>query len=160
MLPPAECILPGTIRKIKRVDEELLSDIRSWRQKLPGITELARGPSQAIIDYVALNFVSDRRKLWWWENLSVVSKSIEYREEDSLEIIRGILSPDDVVFLLVTDDEHEPWPVMEGRLEELLILIGEQRYFEFVLVNRDKEWCVFDTHCNTLVIAGLQDAVG
>ena len=57
------------------------------------------------------------------------------------------------MFLLVTDDEHEPWPVLEGRLEELLTLIGEQRYFEYILVSRNKKLCVFDTHHNTLVLA-------
>ncbi len=140
------------------MDKELLSDIRSWQRKLPEITELGQEESQLIIDYVAQNFVSDRRKLWWWDSLSIKSNTIDYGDGDALEILKSNLEPTDVVYLIVTDDEHEPWPVFKGRLEQLLVLVGEQRYFEFIIVDKRRGFCVFDTHHNTLVYAGADAA--
>ena len=77
-----------------------------------------------------------------------------YGEADGLDVIRNNLGSAGNVSLVVTDDEYEPWPVFQGPLSEILALLAEQRFFEFILVSENMNWCIFDTHHNSLVLAG------
>jgi len=84
--------------------------------------------------------------------LSVPAKTISYGDEDGLEIIGRVIPNNPEVILFVTDDESRPWPAFKGHLSNILTLIGEVRFFEYILTDEKLDWLVFDTHYNALVL--------
>jgi len=86
---------------------------------------------------------------------------MNYDGADAFSVLRSNIGDLELVRLVVTDDEPQPWPVFEGPLEEILVVLQETRYFEYFLVpgvNDGGRWIVFDTHHNQLVWAGEMGA--
>ena len=137
------------------MDVELMDSIRLFSKKKNAIKELDVERSRDLLGFFSEVFVSDSGRRWWWEALRCDAKTIEYGDDDGLEIIKKILTGVDSVFFVVTDDEFPPWSVFKGRLDDVLELISEQRYFEYFLFREGMDWCVFDTHHNSLVVAGV-----
>lgn len=136
------------------MDLELLEEIRSFTKKKRLVKELDSSQTTTLTNGVASSFVANSNKRWWWESLSCPNKTVDYGDEDGLEIIGRNLAGDSTVYLVVTDDEFAPWPVFSGPLDCVLEIISELRYFEYFLVSEDSSWCIFDTHHNSLVIVG------
>lgn len=136
------------------MDTELIDNIRFFLKNMETIAELDKDKSHKLITKASRKFVSDPMKRWWWESLSCDSKTVEYSDDDGLEIIKMNLKGDNSVFLVVTDDEFTPWPVFQGNLDEILELISEQRYFEYFLIGETEDWLIFDNHHNVLVVVG------
>ena len=136
------------------MDAELMNEIRSFSENVGTIAELDSSQARELISRIAAVYVVDGNKRWWWDSLSRPSKTIEYGDDDGLEIISKNVDGDSTIFFVVTDDEFAPWPIFKGPLDSILELISEQRYFEYILVGVDESWCIFDTHHNSLVVVG------
>ena len=137
------------------IDQELIEDIHRASVGLATFHELNLVDSENIIAKISKKYISDTSKVWWWESLESDSFTIEYGEEDGLKILENLISNDQTVFLFVTDDEPEPWNIFKGDFSEVLNVLKEQRFFEYFIVSEEIEWIVFDTHHNSLVIAGI-----
>ncbi len=136
------------------MDSELIGDIRSAASSMATMHELADIDAEGSANKIATLYVQDASKIWWWESLSVESRIIEYGETDGLKRIEEVVDGDAWVFLFVSDDEPRPWLAFEGQLTQVLEVISEQRFFEYMLADKTLEWVIFDTHHNSLVIAG------
>ena len=69
-------------------------------------------------------------------------------------MISEIIENSGNVYLIVTDDEYGPWPVFQGCRVDIMRLIYEQRFFEYILSDEELKWAVFDTHHNRLFVVG------
>lgn len=96
----------------------------------------------------------DSERQYWWESLKN-ARSLNYGESGGgwKERISALLADmGDPIFIVVTDDEPSPWPVL--RIEqgaELVRLLGEMHFFEYFVFSRDCERVFFDTHDNSLI---------
>lgn len=140
----------------------LLDLIRKSLRALPSVRECPPDQAALLLDRIAARYVRDRKRVLWWDNLSVESVSVEYGAQDGLSALRRLVSDDNAVCLLfVSDEESPPWPVLVGTLHDLLKVISEQSFFEFVMSDEEGTWAVFDTHHNSLVVCGsLRDRAG
>ncbi len=145
------------------MDIELLYEIRNEIQGNMCIEELDEKEALQIIDVVAKKHIKDRSRVWWWEGLNSKPSVIEYGDGFSWPMIRDMIKNDNqLVYLFVTDDEPEPWPVFRGTLHDIGILLAGMWRFEYFLSDKYFSWLIFDTHHNDLLVAGaLSDrAVG
>ncbi|WP_282608429.1 DUF6756 family protein [Pelagibius sp. Alg239-R121] len=136
------------------MNTDLLANLRATVETLPAVKELESAKAQALVDNIAQKYVRDRGCIWWWENLAVAARTIDYGDSGAFGTIVKLTGPNPVVSLIVSDDEPEPWPVFKGPLSDVLHVVGEQWFFEYLLVDETENWCIFDTHHNRLVIAG------
>lgn len=138
------------------MDIELLSEIHNEMTNIGGIIEISDDKASSITNKIAKNYINDRSLVWWWEGLSVSPFEINYGDEYSWLIIKKIVpNMNQSVYLFVTDDEPEPWPVFNGSLKNIGELISELWRFEYFITDENFEWLIFDTHHNTLVISGV-----
>ncbi len=136
------------------IDEELMGEVRAYVASNQSLDEC--------LGEVAANFVEDLggryqrspNAAWWWQDLSTPSERVHYGDEDAILLILAKLDKSQPARLVITDDEAQPWPVVAGSVGELLKLVLDQRYFEYMLAAVDGSWIVFDTHHNELVFAG------
>lgn len=135
------------------VDPELLADLRNLARNL-GLAELSDADGAQVAQCVQDAFVTKPEATWWWTVLAPPVASLPYGENDGLALLLRLLPAETTVLLVVTDDEHAPWPVFEGALPEVVTMLREARAFEFWVATRDWRWIVFDTHNNELVVAG------
>lgn len=73
---------------------------------------------------------------------------------DPLSLLRGLLGADAEVLLAITDDEPSPWPMLRGRLGDIVRLLGELWRVEYWLAPADGSWLVFETHHDALIVCG------
>lgn len=135
------------------VDPGLLSTLRNLARTL-GIAELSETDAAHVTRSAQDAFVTKPEATWWWTVLRPPVASLRYGEKDGLTLLLRLVPSETTVVLVVTDDEHTPWPAFEGSLREVVTMLREARVFEFWIVTRDWRWIVFDTHNNELVVSG------
>jgi hypothetical protein len=139
------------------MDTELLDEVRKSVQKQGHVEELQADLTNSVLTSVGSKFVKEPKSIWWWQNLNCPAQTLSYANADMANEIRELLPDDQQVRLVITDDEPPPWPVFQGPVDEVLAVIGEQRFCEFFLIpvtNAEPGWIIFDTHDNQLVVAG------
>jgi hypothetical protein len=138
------------------IDDQLAEQIGRSAKTLSTVSELSDAEANVLLDIIADEFVENPQALWWWTSLRQPSQTIEYQGLDVFHEIRKLVSDDEVAHLVVTDDEPRPWLVFKGQVDDLLHVVGEQRYFEYFLifaVSDKPNKVIFDTHHNSLVVA-------
>ena len=135
------------------IDPDLLADVEDVAGKV-GVTELSAADAERIARSAQAAFVTAPEATWWWTSLRAPAISVRYGDEDGVALLLRLLPADTTVLFVVTDDEHAPWPAFEGALRDVATMLREVRPFEFWIAPRDWSWIVFDTHENTLVVAG------
>jgi len=142
---------------VTNVSKDLVDALRRSLRTRGELRELDLLRVEEISGAVAERFVSDPGLRWWWDALRVPHRSIAYGEGDGIGCIRGLLGTErDRISMIVTDDEFPPWFGVEGNLGALSELLQDLPYFEYFLVDDSFEWIVFDTHSNTVVVAGIE----
>lgn len=134
--------------------QELIAEIRNTLRGLASVIEVRSDESAALIAELATRFIDDPSCIWWWQSLRSRSRTISYGDSDGLAILSSLIHKDENVYLVVTDDEPPPWSVFKGKFYDIYKVIGELPYFEYFVVSESKKWIVFDTHHNSLYIAG------
>lgn len=137
------------------MDFELVNEIRHTMSAGVKLKELSRDCSQQVLSKVAEIYVRNCESVWWWDDLKEAPLTVGYGDKDGLALLKEIIrEPSTSVFLVVTDDAPNPWPVFHGELDTVIEVISEQRLFEYFLVAEGYSWVIFDTHHNSLVITG------
>lgn len=123
--------------------------------RIPELTVLAASDTAEIAGRFVEAFVSDPTRRWWWEAIrdDVPRQVVEYGEADGWDVLRERL-PNRRFTLLVTDDQPIPAGAVSGSLHDLGTLVGECRYFEYVITDEAAAFGVFDTHHNALIRVG------
>jgi hypothetical protein len=133
----------------------LIENIHATLESLPMVSELQENEAQVIVERFASLYVSNAKMRWWWEALKVRDKSLRYDSyQHWLEIMESLCPEWESAYLVVTDDEFPPWPVLKGPFSDLLELIGDQFGFEYFITGIDYSWCVFDNHHDYLIMSG------
>ncbi len=142
------------------MNSDLRDDVLALARRTDGLRVLDGVEAQVATDGLGARFVEDKAAVWWWESLRPPSVHIAYGDTDGLEALLRLIPKEATVRLAVTDDDPPPWLMVEGRIEALVEMLRNLRIFEFWIAPLDGEWVVFDTHVNSLVVAGgLADAV-
>ncbi len=136
------------------VSQELLGEIRALLPVHMGVRELSGSESAEFEVSVQRRFVQDSDALYWWDSLRTESVSLDYGDADGLAWLGKLIPSGQDVRLFVTDDEPGPWPAFAGEFGALKRLVDELHYFEFFFVGENRDWVIFDTHHNTLVVTG------
>ena len=140
------------------MDSELIQEICKNIGSSNTIRELSETDARDLIDRIATHYIVDRNRVWWWESLAEKPVIIDYGDygEDPgwdycMELIQ---SPKHPVYLVVTDDYPEPWPVFKGSISAVASLLANLWLFEYIIVDENLSWVIFDTHHNCLVVTG------
>ncbi|WP_442583614.1 hypothetical protein ACSBOB_17305 [Mesorhizobium sp. ASY16-5R] len=90
-------------------------------------------------------FVLDDSFLNWWESLKVPTTTFSHRNNDEcLTILCELAGNGSQVVLLTTDEDSPPWLAYQGKLEQILFLISNCRFFEFLLFQPDSGVAILD----------------
>jgi hypothetical protein len=138
------------------VDSDLVSELDAMSVQIGGIDKLRPDAASKYVQRLAEAYVADPSSLRWWESLKVRAEHLTYGDADGLSQLGKLVDRRDRAMLVVTDDEHPPWPVYSGDVQKILGMLGGSRFFEYILAAQDVSWVVFDTHMNELVSAGLE----
>ncbi|WP_422505646.1 hypothetical protein [Stenotrophomonas sp. GZD-301] len=96
----------------------------------------------------------DSKRLYWWESLKK-GGSLHYRDSGDgwrAQVSSLLTDMGDPVFLVVTDDEPPPWPVLRfERGTEVVKLLGDMHFFEYFVFSQNCGKVFFDTHDNFLI---------
>jgi hypothetical protein len=107
-----------------------------------------------LLNRIAKTFVSDSSLRWWWTALKVPARIVKY-DGDGLAELKACAGKalNESVFLIVTDDENQPWIGINIQFGDAVKVISEGPYFEYFLTDQLVDWIVFDTHHNELIFA-------
>jgi len=139
------------------VDGQLVSELDAASRRFAGT---ARLPAEAAAEYVqglVDAYVAEPSMLRWWESLKHSTTRVRYGETDGLAKLASILGDRADVRLVVTDEEAPPWPVYSGGVFQLIAMLRDCRFCEYIVAAPDMSWIVFDTHMNELVSHGLEN---
>lgn len=137
------------------MNTELIEELRSNISSPDLIRELSREDAKSLVNDIASRYLADRTLVWWWEGLLEKPAVVNYGEALGWDyIIKLVRSQEEKVFLVVTDDNPEPWVVLEGSLSAMVKLLENMWRFEYIVVDARMSWIIFDTHHNSLVVAG------
>ena len=135
------------------LDPELSRELHAYAVS-HSLTELDEKVASEMCSSIRRKFVGHSGTQWWWDSLSCKCATIDYGDSDGLALVRSLLAQENSLIIAITDDEHPPWPALLGTTESVLGLLSELRFFEYFLTDQANNWVVFDTHHNSLVVAG------
>jgi hypothetical protein len=138
------------------LDVELIEELEEASRKIPGIKRVPNDVAAAYIHDLAEAFVADPSSRHWWESLTGSATRVPYCNADGLAKLASSLSNQADVRLVVTDEEEAPWPVYAGGANQLIAMLRECRFCEYMVAAHDMSWIIFDTHMNELVSVGIE----
>jgi hypothetical protein len=137
------------------MDSELTNEIQVQIAKGLSLTRLGDVDAMKVTDLIADRFIKDTDCVWWWEVLNQTPRIIEYVEQVGWDRIQELLDDlSEQIYFVPTDDEPNTWPVYFGTCKEVIGLLREMWRFEYILVGKEIDWLIFDTHHNSLVAVG------
>jgi len=110
--------------------------------------------AEILIEKIALVFDLDRNRSLIWETVKGQMELKEYGENSEVwekQLMECLLSFRGEVFLVITNEEFYPWPILRCRKEDLAVIIADQFFFEYFIFDAEMHKIVFDTHHNTLL---------
>ena len=131
----------------------LLDSLRNIAKKMPSVVEY-KSDSTALCEELCTKYFAKRDAVWPWSEMRATYRTISYAERDVFGLLETWFKADESALLYVSDEKPAPWPVFEGKAHDLLGLVKEQPFFEYILTPVSQDGMVFDTHHNTLVVAG------
>lgn len=138
------------------LDAELVDELDEASRNVPGVVRLPTLVAVAYVRSLAESFVADASGLHWWEYLKGDATPIPYESGNGLTALQSLLCDQTAICLVVTDEEEPPWPVYAGSAIQLIAMLRQCRFCEYMVASRDMSWIVFDTHMNELVSVGLK----
>lgn len=136
-------------------DSELISELEAAAEAIGSVTRMPDSRAAALIHELARRHVVDPTSHRWWESLRGSARRIPYGTGDGLARLSDVVGDRTGVHLLVSNEEQPPWPVYTGRVRSIVAMLGECRFFEYIIAASDVSWVVFDTHMNELIVVGL-----
>jgi hypothetical protein len=138
------------------LDAELLDELDEASRNVAGVTRVPAEVAEAYLRDLAEAFVANPSRLHWWESLKGGATRVPYDNDDGLATLESLLGDRTDIRLVVTDEEEPPWPVYAGSGTQLITMLRECRFCEYMVASCDTSWVVFDTHMNELVSVGLK----
>ena len=138
------------------LDLELVDELDEASRKVVGTKRLPTEVAAAYVQDIAETFVADPSSFHWWESLKGSATRVPYGNADGLAKLESLLGDQVNVRLVVTDEEEPPWPVYAGGALQLIAMLRECRFCEYMVAAHDMSWVIFDTHMNELVSIGLE----
>jgi hypothetical protein len=138
------------------LDAELIDELDEASRNVADVTRVPAEDAEAYLRRLVETFIADPSSLHWWESLKHSATRVPYENNDGLATLRSLLADQADVRLVVTDEEEPPWPVYAGSGTQLIEMLRECRFCEYMVASRDMRWVVFDTHMNELVSVGLR----
>jgi hypothetical protein len=136
------------------MDLDLVAQLRASAKKCKRVVEIPRDQVSTIVADIATNYVADSSKILWWEALKRKPLIIGYEGVNGLSLLKALIGELSLVELIVTDEEIGEWIAFRGALEEILLIVSHQRYFEYMICDPEHTWLIFDTHHNEFVVVG------
>jgi len=130
--------------------------VEAAARMVPGLALVSPEETAEVAGRFTDAFVVDPESRWWWTALraDVEASSITYGDGDALAFLEAWLPADGQLVLLVTDEEPVPVGAVRGRAGELVHLVGECSYFEYVITDDTASFGILDTHHNVLIRVG------
>lgn len=136
-------------------EDELIQEFRKNFKTVGSVSELNSQETISLIDKLSIQYIEDRTHIWWWESLREPPVILNYGDDRGWDYFPKLVQPTEQhVYLIATDDNPEPWPVIKGSLIDIVTLLENMWRFEYVIAAMDLSWLVFDTHHNSLVVIG------
>ena len=136
------------------IDEELVREIAE-AAALASIRELGEPDAARVTASLGRTFVgSGADGRWWWERSIGRTVVLPYGDRDGLSFLDALLEGEASVVMIPTDDEPPPWPAFAGSPGGMVGLLRELPPFEYTMTNDARNWIVFDTHHDTLIVGG------
>jgi len=138
------------------LDADLLDELDEASRNVAGVIRVPTEVATAYVHGLAAAFVADPSNFHWWESLKGGATRISYGNDDGLATLERMLGEQAEIRLVVTDETAPPWPVYAGSATQLIAMLRECRFCEYMVASPDMSWVVFDTHMNELVSVGLK----
>lgn len=120
---------------------------------------LPQAAANMMLEAVASLHVVDPALVHWWEGLRNISEYFNYENDldAGLKRLSGYLDnfKNEKAYLVVTDDESSPWPVLLVGKDRIQTMLRELPFFEYFVCTLDYSTIIFDTHQNTLVTSSV-----
>jgi hypothetical protein len=105
-----------------------------------------------LIKRLANKFFLDLNQKWLWdtENVNFVEEIIENDKSESIQ--QQLVFFHDEIYVVITDDEFFPWPVLKLSKNILVTVLNEVQFFEFFIFDDEMNCILFDNHHSELII--------
>lgn len=100
-------------------------------------------------------FVSKQRVHWWWEHFRCRNYGALLRGGTYLHLTHLAATPEECVWLILTDVYKGDPLVYEGTIEACQRVIVECPAFEYNIVSHDFKWLLCENHHNALFAVGF-----
>jgi len=130
----------------------LIDDISTVLQTIPSGRILSSEEAQSFVTAVAGRYGIDLDSYFPWDKM----EGIVYPYDDPSGwglLLSSMLNvfPGDI-YLVVTDEQHYPWPVIVMPAADVQDMLLELPYFEYFVFDAAMEEVVFDTHHDSLIL--------
>lgn len=123
--------------------------------EMPASALLSPELARQVLDKIAASFVEDRDAVYWWQSLKheAVIYDCSSSQEAAFLIIDEFLKliPEKRVFIVPTDDNPGPWPVVVTKKDLLAPALKSLPFFEYFISSERCDKLLFDTHHNQLL---------
>ena len=112
--------------------------------------------SLMIFEKLKKRFEFDYSELFIWENNRHIFSIKAYEEnwEDCLK--ESLFSFGNSIYLIVSAEDYYPWKIYHGDKNQIINVLAEQIYFEYMIIDENLESVLVDTHENELVKLNYQ----
>jgi hypothetical protein len=113
------------------MESDLISELHVALLRFPELRLLSGHDTETLRASVARQFELSTGGPWWWEELRVPVRTLEYGQDDGLTVLQSVLpaSTKDC-YLFLTDDDAPPWSCIRGPGDALIQLLRDLRFVE------------------------------
>jgi len=127
-------------------DRDLRNKLLIAGARFSSIQECDSDAEERVVMETAARFKIHSQSHTWGESIGVPFELHKYGDTDSAILLASSLPEgSESAYLIVSDGREPPWPVFQGRADELLTLVSEvDQYFEYGLVSGTYDWIAYD----------------
>jgi len=91
------------------------------------------------------HFVKSGDRKWWWEDFR--QKYFILKDLENYDVLKEILpDTEEKVWFMIEDDEDPFYPIYEVKAAFIPIILSEYYYFEYYIINKNKDWLLCENH--------------
>lgn len=127
-------------------DQDLRTKLLTGSAKFSSIRECDSGQAERVVTAMKTRFNIKSLSPMWGDSIGVPFELHSYGDADSSVLLSSSLpEPGASAYLIVSDGREPPWPIFQGRADELLRLVSSvDQFFEHGLVDETYAWLVYD----------------
>ena len=133
---------------------DLREAIAKYVEAHPALTLLDEADAKQVLAHITRRFGIAERNRRWWEGIR--GTPLKHGDAGPFDRLAAIPpGPRQRAFLFVTEGDSPPWPCVAGTLSELIRLIAEQPFFEYLLASEKLSWIAFDADRRVRLFAAI-----